>query len=208
MTGAVRSTVPTPSRGQINSAAVHANPDLVATAAKGAVTVVDPHTGKVAGRILGPGAQHVRYAGPRLLVQRDDGSLDVWNPSGTMRERVLPGDTTYAWPPTGNRQGTLVARPRTDFTIALNDLTTGATLATLATPGRLGRKTSVAFSPDGQRLITVTAPGAETVSYLAQRDISDAALIRSACATAGRDLTADEWRAFVGTAPPADLSCR
>lgn len=208
LTGAVRSTVPAPSRDRINSAAVHANPDLVATAAKGAVTVVDPHTRKVAGRIPGPGAQHVRYAGPRLLVQRDGGSLDVWNAGGTKRERVLPGDTSYAWPPTGNRQGTLVARPRTDFTIALNDLTTGATLATLATPGRLGRKTSVAFSPDGRRLITVTAPGAETVSYMAQRDISDAALIRSACATAGRDLTADEWRAFVGTAPPADLSCR
>lgn len=150
----------------------------------------------------------MRYAGPRLLVQREGGSLDVWNAGGTKRERVLPGDSSYAWPPTGNRQGTLVARPRTDFTIALSDLTTGATLATLATPGHLGRNTSVAFSPAGRRLITVTAPGAETVSYMAQRDISDAALIRSACATAGRDLTADEWRAFVGTAPPADLSCR
>jgi hypothetical protein len=97
------------------------------------------------------------------------------------------------------------ARP---FTIEVSDLTTGATLATLATPGRFGRKTGVAFSPDGRRLITVTAPGAETVSYLAQRDISDAALFRSACATAGRDLTAAEWRSFVGTAPPADLTCR
>jgi WD40 repeat protein len=208
MGGGMRSTLPALSRDRIDSAAVRANPDLVAIAAKGAVTVVDPHTRHVVGRIPGPGAKHVRYAGQRLLVQRDAGSLDVWNAAATKRERVLPGDPSYAWPPTGNRQGTLVARPRTDFTIALSDLTTGASLATLATPGRLGRKTSVAFSPDGRRLITVTAPGAETVSYMAQRDISDAALIRSACATAGRDLTADEWRAFVGTAPPADLSCR
>lgn len=208
-TGAVRASVPArlKSDESLESAAVHADPDLVATAFEGAVTVVDPRSGKVVGRIAGPGAVYVRYSGPWLLVQREGGGLEVWDARGTTRQRVLPGDSSYAWPPTGNRQGTLVVRPRTDNTLVLGDLGTGATLAILRTPGEFARKTGVAFSPSGTRLIAVTASGATSASSLVERDLSDPVLVRSACATAGRDLTADEWRSFVGTAPPSDLSC-
>jgi hypothetical protein len=65
----------------------------------------------------------------------------------------------------------------------------------------------MAFTPDGTQLITVT----EALSgdaLLVRRDISDEALVRTACATAGRDVTPAEWQAFVGTAAPDDLACR
>src|SRR6266542_954048 len=71
------------------------------------------------------------------------------------------------------------------------------------------RKTGIAFSPDGTRLIMVTesaGPGID--ARLIWRDISDDALVRAACETAGRNLTAAEWRTFVGTDLPRDLSCR
>jgi hypothetical protein len=38
-------------------------------------------------------------------------------------------------------------------------------------------------------------------------DLAEDDWVRTACASAGRDLTPEEWRRFVGTAPPADLTC-
>jgi hypothetical protein len=43
---------------------------------------------------------------------------------------------------------------------------------------------------------------------LTVRDLSEENLVRTACTTAGRDLTPAEWQIFVGGAVPDDLRCR
>jgi WD40 repeat protein len=215
-TGALRARFPGPPRRQsngsgIDTAAVGSSPDLVATVDLGSATVVDPHSGRIVSRLPGADVSWLAFAGSRLLVQRRGGDLEVWDARGTTLQRSIPGDPSYSWPPVGNPQGTLVARPRGEGEIVLDDLDTGAVLATFPSP-MTGTyvKTGVAFAPDGRQLVTVTenSTGEPDPAEVIQRDVSSETLVRSACAAAGRDLTPAEWRSFVGTAPPADLACR
>jgi hypothetical protein len=81
---------------------------------------------------------------------------------------------------------------------------TGTVLATVPAPAL---RTGMAFTPDGTRLITVSEPAQSGDALLVQRDLSDRALVHTACGTAGRALTPAEWQAFVGTPTPGDLAC-
>ena len=192
------------------SAAVNLTGSLVAIIINGSVTITDVSDGKVIGTVPGADASFVTFAGPRLLIQRADGRLEVWDQRGSARERVLPGDGSYGWPPVANAQGTVVARQRSNGAVVLADLDTGATLATFPSPsGPDALKTGVAFTPDGRRMVTVTeSAGASSDGQLIWRDISGDDSVRAACDTAGRDLTAAEWQTFVGTRAPRDLACR
>jgi WD40 repeat protein len=219
-TGAVRETIPGSREliaeskelsTNVAHAAVNSGDGLVAIVINGSVAVTDLRDGTVVGTVAGSDASRVTYSGRRLLVQRTNGRLEVWDARGSARERVLPGDESYSWwPPVANQQGTAVARPRTNGSIVLTDLDTGATLATFPSPsGSDALKTGIAFTPDGGRLVTVTeSAGKPSDAMLIWRDISDDDIVRTACATAGRDLTAAEWQTFVGTRPPGDLTCR
>ncbi len=103
----------------------------------------------------------------------------------------------------------MVARRRSNGSVVLADLDSGVMLATVPSDsGSLALKSGMAFTPDGTQLITVTEAAQTGDALLVRRDISDEALVRTACATAGRDLTPAEWQAFVGTAAPDDLACR
>jgi hypothetical protein len=62
--------------------------------------------------------------------------------------------------------------------------------------------TTVTATPDGRYLITATTSGSLVRWHLDQQSWKDVA-----CTTAARDLTADEWRAYVGTTPPDTLAC-
>lgn len=119
---------------------------------------------------------------------------------------MIPGDAGYLWPPVPTSDGALVARARDDGTVAVHDLRTGA-LVTTITASSPGRRVGIGFSPDRDRLVTVSEGDDFTPSVLVTRDISDERLVRVACRTAGRDLTADEWRTLVGDELPADLRC-
>jgi WD40 repeat protein len=128
-----------PNRGE---AAVDSLDGLVATVdhpnelltAWGSVTITDIATKRTVGFVGGGSIGSIAYAGRRLLVQRTNGQLEVWNPRGTSLERILPGDQSYVWPPVGSADGALVARRRADGSITLGDLDTGATLATFPAP--------------------------------------------------------------------------
>ena len=210
-TGTVRKEIPGPpdlAFGYVlAAAAVHSSPDLVATRDyKGKVTVIDPDHGRIIGRIPGNDVRYVTFSGDRLLVQRTSGDIEVWNDLGSVRQRVLPGDASYTWPPVGNQQGTLVARERSDGSIEVDDLGTGTILDNFPSPDGLGAvKTGIAFTPGGTHLVTVTEvpDGAELVD----RDIAGFALVHAACRAASRNLSPSEWRTFVGTSPPSDLTC-
>lgn len=118
---------------------------------------------------------------------------------------VLPGD--QIWPPVATPNGEIIARTEIDGSITLIDQRSGAVLVRIPSR-RPGAKVGIGFAGNGNRLVTVTEPDGLDPATADYRDIADESLVRTACATAGRDLTADEWRALVGTEPPGDLACR
>ncbi|MDX6636176.1 MAG: hypothetical protein QOF06_2379 [Solirubrobacterales bacterium] len=195
---------------ELEEAALSSSPELVAMVDQGHVTVEDLPSRKEVGNIDADQYATVSFAGERLLVQRHDGALQVWNQGGTTLQRTIPGDETYVWKPIGNAEGTMVARRRSDGSIVIDDLDSGTQLGSFGTRGAsVFLRTGVAFSPDGSRIYALSeAPGESSRGELVMRDISDEGLIDASCAAAGRNLTANEWRAFVGTDPPADLTCR
>lgn len=198
-----------PSAPYVSAAAVSSTSDLVAVADATSFAVFAARTGAIQGRIPGTDVRDVAFAGTRLLVQRDTGDLEVWDERAGTRERVLGGDPGYIWPPVSSPDGRFIARPRSDSSIVLTDLNTGAVLTTLppsvAVPGR---RVGVAFSADGARLVTVTEGDDTSQGLVVYRDLSDDTLVRTACATAGRNLTAAEWQTIVGADLPDDLGCR
>lgn len=198
-------------RLDVGMAAIDSRDHLVAIVHNGKAEVYSLGSGEMVRQIPGPNAALVAYAGGRLLVQRSDGSLDVWSRRGTSLERTLPGDGAYnTLYPVGDSQGHLVARQRSDGSIALVDLGSGAQLATLPAPAPAswGLKIGLAFSPDGHSLISVLQTLAYDWSKIITYDLATGTLVHAACATAGRNLTATDWRAYVGSAPPRDLTCR
>jgi WD40 repeat protein len=195
----------------LQTAAISASPELVATVVDGEVTIEELPDREVVGRIGTSDRAQVAFVGDRLLIQREEGPLEIWDLHGTALQRTLPGDENYTWQPVANPDGTVVVRRRSDGTIVVDDLVTGARLGTFATRATsVFNRTGIAFSSDGSSIVGVSElPNDYKKGELVIRDISDEALVEAACEAAGRDLTAAEWRAFVGGVdPPGDLSCR
>jgi WD40 repeat protein len=195
--------------GQASSAAISSSGKLLAIAYEDGVHVEELPSRRLVSRIGTSGYGTVAFAGDHLLVQSTTGGLEVWNENGRKRQQVIGGAGT-GWL-TGSPDGTTAAVSSSeDGTIRLIDLESGGEVATLQTPGGSAHlKTGLAFSPDGDRLVAVSELfGKSYTAELVSRDISDASLVRTACAAAGHQLTAVEWQAFVGTNPPDDLACR
>jgi len=195
---------------ELEEAALSSSSELVAMVDEGHVTIENLPSGKVVGDIDADEFATVAFTGEKLLVQRHDGALQVWNQQGTSLQRTIPGDENYVWKPVGNAEGTMVARRRSDGSIVVDDLETGTQLGNFGTRGASAfLRTGVTFSLDGSRIYTLSeAPGEASQGELVERDISDEGLVEAACVAAGRELTAGEWRAFIGSNPPADLTCR
>jgi WD40 repeat protein len=176
--------------------------------------LIDTNTGTV--RRVGTGnVEHVTFSGPHLLIQRPSAKFEVWNPAGTTLQHSLQQDSSYL-PSAATVTtapaivGSLLIQQRSDGTLAITDLATGDDLGSLALPvAYTNFKTGLAASPDGRQLITVT----ETDTFdardglLVQWDLSVGAWIRIACTSAGRSLTPSDWRRYVGTTAPPDLTC-
>jgi len=193
----------------LETAALNSSPELLATLDQGKVTVEDLSNRKVVGSFDVGRFARLAFAGDRLLVQRQDGALEVWDQRGNDLQRTIPGDGTFAWQPVGNADGSMAARRRSDGSVILVDLETGTQMAAFGTREASSfLRTSVTFSPIREDLYMLSeAPGEEHKGELVRRDISDEALVEAACDAAGRDLTKSEWRAFIGTEMPSDLSC-
>ncbi len=218
-TGEVEDVLPGPAayaeaESTPGSAALNAKADLLAMPVENGVTIEELPSRRVVSHLRLAGADpsavefaQVTFAGPRLLVQRADGGLEVWDERGTELQRTI-GDG-YGEGAAGNPAGTLVAMSRDDGTIALFDLDTGVQIGSFQTPGHSTYfKSGIAFTPDGERLVTLSeAPNEYKTGVLVQRDLSDRGLMRAACRAAGPPLTATQWRSFVGSDPPVDLSC-
>jgi WD40 repeat protein len=192
----------------ITDASINDATDRVAVLLDQTITIVDWSSGHIVARVRDPSATHIASGGRRLFVQKSDGTLEVRSLLDGHMERSLTGDPSYTWSPVPNPQGTIVARQRANHDITLVDADTGATLATVpANADAPGMKVGVAFSPDGTRLITVTDSSTGRTATLLDRDLSMNALIRSACNTAGADLTAAQWISLIGTSSPSRPAC-
>lgn len=215
-TGEVEDVLPGPpgAEGVGGSMAINAAADLLATPVEEEVTIEELESRQIVSRLhlgehLDTGrVAEVAYAGSRLLVQLSDGSLQVWDERGETLQRTIAdgrGEGMQA-----NAGGTLVAMSRDDGTIALLDLDTGTQIGSFQTPAHSTFfKSGIAFTPDGERLITLSEAADESSNgVLVQRDLSDRALLQAACRAAGPPLTAEQWRSFVGRDPPVDLSCQ
>jgi hypothetical protein len=195
---------------QLEDAALSSSPELVAMVDQGHVTVEELPEREVVGELDAEQFATVAFAGDRLLLQRHSGALEVWDARGRTLQRIIPGDENYVWKPMADAEGTMVARRRSDGAVVVEDLDSGTQLGTFGTRGAsVFLRTGVAFAPDGTRIYTLSeAPGESGRGELVVRDISDEGLIAAACAAAGRELTAGEWRSFIGAESPTDLTCR
>jgi WD40 repeat protein len=172
------------------------------------VVYVDLRTG--ASRLVGTtGADGVLFTRDGLIVQRAGGALEVWDVTGRKLLRTLPGAGGVAAPLAASPDGALLARLHGDGTVSVTDLVTGDVLVTFSLPAPTDSTTAdpwdataMIFTPDGKDLLTATSGG-----ELNRWTIGGLSLVSAACATVGRDLTAAEWRQYVHTSPPADLSC-
>ena len=173
------------------------------------ISIIDLSSGRIVQSIRNPRGTYLAFGGQRLFVQQEDGTLEVRSGPELSIERTLVGDPSYAWPPVPNPKGTIVARQRRNRDISLVDANTGSTLATVPpNADSVGAKVGVAFSPDGDHLITVTDETTyQAGAVLLTRDISQSALIRSACLSAGSQLTDAQWQRLIGTAPPEHRAC-
>jgi WD40 repeat protein len=193
----------------LESAALMSSPEMAALVDDGQVIVEELPSGRKVGRLEGDQFTYVAFAGGRLLLQRDAGPLEVWSQDGSRLQREIAGDETYGYPPVATADGSLAARRRSNGSVVLVDLDTGVQLATFLTaePSSFLR-TSVSFAPDGSSLYMLSElSGEDHAAELVSRDISDRALVDTACEAAGRGLSAEEWRVYVGEGQPPPLGC-
>jgi WD40 repeat protein len=179
------------------------------------VRLIDTATGMV--RSVGAGnVEHATFSGQHLLIQRSSGQFEVWNLAGTTLQWSLHQDSSYlpnaiAVTTAPTIVGSLLIQRRSDSTLSVTDLATGNAVGSLALPAAYTDfKTGLAATPDGRQLVTVTEtsnPLVDSDGLLVQWDLSVDAWIRTACTSAGRNLTSSDWRHYVGTAAPSDLTC-
>jgi WD40 repeat protein len=179
---------------------------------KHGVVVMDIESGRRVGEVLGDDVTTIAYAGPRLLIERANGSLEIWKPDASEMQAATVADRGYPLNASSSRlsgadNGSLVARVRMDGSIVLADAASGITLAHIpaVNSGEIG-KTGVGLSPDGGYLVTATEGSHEKPGKLVERAIDPATLIRTACDTAG-DLSPEEWKRLIGIPRPASAGC-
>ncbi|MDG4764460.1 hypothetical protein O7632_10140 [Solwaraspora sp. WMMD406] len=160
-------------------------------------------------RILdGEGAAGLAYIDDQLLIQRDEGELEIWTADGSRRVGRLEGTPgTAVGPAVGD--GLLAAKPGTDDSVRLIEYPSGDVLATLPLPQLAGSRdlsTGLAFSKDGRTLVTATE-AIDGRGIIIAWQLDPTAWVRAACASAGGTLSSELWRQYLDTDPPSDLGC-
>ncbi|MGK8525422.1 hypothetical protein ACRS6B_29500 [Nocardia asteroides] len=174
------------------------------------ISVYDLSRRENAHDINGKDVQAMSFAGPHLLIHRQD-SIELWDQRGASLERTIPFRSARG----AIQQITAAA----DVTVVVaRDAADHLTLfaADGTNIGEIGPDSvwhvppAVAVSADGRYLVTVN-PGPKFSGgpdgTLITRDISPEGLIRTACAQAGADLTDAEWDALMGVARPHRARC-
>ena len=205
---------PNPGRYQ-NQAAV--SPDAARAAVIDQVSrqvyVINLRTGR-SWRLPGIRAYQLGYAGARLVIQRENGDIDLRGTDGRTLIRSVQAGTPWNYGnfavagPAGTREG-LVAEERANGQGVLADLGTGHVLGVFPV-GKASpfQQTTMAFTPGTRSLVTVTEGNSGSPEgRLTQLSLVPADWVRVACTTSGHSLTAQDWRRYISAAPPAELGC-
>ncbi|MER5261955.1 WD40 repeat domain-containing protein [Actinosynnema sp. NPDC002837] len=173
------------------------------------VTVADTQEEEIVS-VLQTDAQAVDYAGDRLLVSHEDGSLDIRDGTGARLLRTVPGGTPYARPLSWVPGTPFVGRIRNDGALVLIDLDAGTTLGELRLP--TSRASSAVAPWEATGIVGVGATGelltATPHNTVSRWAVNEASWLDLACRSAARDLAAEEWRQVTDYDLPADLRCR
>jgi hypothetical protein len=159
-------------------------------------------------------AYQVGYAGPRLVIQRENGEIDLRGTDGQKLIRSIQAGTPWDY---GNFAVSsqaaggpgLVAEERANGQGVIADLRSGHVLGVFpigkASPFQ---QTSMAFTPGDRGLVTVTeGNGSSPEGLLSQLNLVPAQWVRVACTTSGHSLTAQDWRRYISNTPPQQLGC-
>jgi hypothetical protein len=181
-----------------------------ATDVDGDVWLIDLGDGAVTTVPVGD-AYDVALTADRLLVSRASGAFEVRDRASRAVVASIPGAAPAGGGLVTTPDGSLAARLRRDGTIEVVDIARAGVLGVLGAPSqtRYGMLSGLAFTADGGSLAVAypDQPGRPGSGELDVYDLAPDRLVQAACATAGRDLTAAEWRQFVNDAIPDDLRC-
>jgi WD40 repeat protein len=165
-------------------------------------------------RVPGVKAYELAYSGSHLVLQRENGDLDLRDADGTRVIRSVQAGTPWNYGNIAAGPGPaagqiLVAGERADGRGILTDLGSGHLLGVFpigkASPYQ---QTTMAFTPGGRSLVTVTEGNSQTDNgVLTQLSVTPAQWIRAACTTSGHGLTPGNWRRYISPSPPARLGC-
>jgi hypothetical protein len=159
-------------------------------------------------------AYQVGYAGPRLVIQRENGVIDLRGTDGKKLIRSIQAGTPwdygiFAVSSQGAGGPGLVAEERANGQGVIADLRSGHVLGVFAV-GKPSpyQQTTMAFTPGDRGLVTVTeGKSSSPDGVLSQLSLVPAEWVKVACTTSGHSLTAQDWRRYVSDTPPAQLGC-
>ena len=165
-------------------------------------------------RVPGVKAYELAYSGSHLVLQRENGDIDLRDADGTRVIRSVQAGTPWNYGNIAVGPGPaagqiLVAGERADGRGILTDLGSGHLLGVFpigkASPYQ---QTTMAFTPGGRSLVTVTEGNSQTDDgVLTQLSVTPAQWVRVACTTSGHGLTPGNWRRYISPSPPARLGC-
>ncbi|WP_326824428.1 WD40 repeat domain-containing serine/threonine protein kinase [Streptosporangium sp. NBC_01756] len=138
--------------------------------------------------------------GARSVTADQVGRISVWEtgsrrPVGTPIRGGAGAGAELAYSPHGD----VIAAGIDSRSVALWDVATARRLGQPIVTGT-GDLQSLAFSADGSRLVTVDSAG-----ILTEQPVDPEAVVLVVCERAGRTLSRDEWRAYLGDVPYRDV---
>ena len=159
-------------------------------------------------------AYQVGYAGQRLVIQRENGDIDLRGTDGKKLIRSIQAGTPwdygiFAVSSQGAGGPGLVAEERANGQGVIADLRSGHVLGVfpIGKPSPY-QQTTMAFTPGDRRLVTVTeGKSSSPDGVLSELNLVPAEWVRVACTTSGDSLTAADWRRYISETPPAQLGC-
>lgn len=172
------------------------------------VTAVDTGTGDVLVAESGAGAA---YASDSMLRVFARDRVWVFDPAtGGLQEESVPASVDTLPPPLLSPDGRVLVHGGLDGTIEFVDLRRwGSALGTMAVPDQENSYSFSGFSGDGARLYTAVQAMESNGGRSSVRitDMTVTGWIAALCATAGRDLTWEEWAIYTDSERPEDLGC-
>lgn len=187
--------------------ALSADGTLLALIEEAGVRIVALPEGEPMGWIAADDYAAVEFAGDRLLIQPYQGDLQIWDQHGTKLEDEIALDSSAGWTST-NPDGTLTARTGEEGAISLEELDSGARLATFRTPAASSNyRTAIAFAPVGETMVALSELPGRAGGALVVRDFSTGGLIEAICGSVGAVLSPASWRSLGGVEPPGEPVC-